>query len=168
MGSPVGSSNKQLYVGFSLTHASEEFKTRVEAFKTALRQMGYSVLDFFSPVAGTPRDVYEWDIGHCVVDCDAYVGICDEASIGLGWELAEAVRLGKPTLAVAHVDSKVTRLVLGAADAEPNLRFESYEDLVKDVPRFVNELFAPIPHSRGSQVSWRSAGALMEGREQRP
>lgn len=135
---------KKLYVGCSLTHAPEAFKTKVEDLKTVLRQQGYEVFDFVGLVAGTARDVYEWDIGHCIGDCDGFIGICDEASIGLGWELGEAVRLGKACLAVAHTSAKVTRLVLGAAEAETNLRFETYEDLVGDIPPLVDELFASV------------------------
>jgi nucleoside 2-deoxyribosyltransferase len=135
---------RRLYVGFSLTWASREFSAKVENLKAVLRQKGYHVLDFFDPVGGTPREVYEWDIGHCVSSCDVFLAICDEASTGLGWELAEAVKLRKPTLAVAHVNSKVTRLVLGAADTESNLQFEVYEDLVKDIPPVVDKTFADL------------------------
>lgn len=131
----------KLYVGCSLTMAPEAFKAEVEAFKDALRAEGYEVFDFVGLVNGTPEDVYRWDIGHCVEDCDVLIGICDEPSIGLGWEMGEAVRLGKPVLAVAHLDSKVTRLVLGAADVEPNLRFERYENLNQILP-LVDEVLA--------------------------
>ncbi len=135
------STKKNIYIGCSLTHAPEEFKTKVEDFKAALRNEGYEVLDFLGVIAGTPREVYDWDIKHCVADCDGFIGICDEASIGLGWELGEAVRLGKPCLAVAHADARVTRLVLGAAEAEPNLRFATYEDLTQDIMPLVAKMF---------------------------
>jgi hypothetical protein len=123
----------KLYVGCSLTHASDEFKTSVENLKKTLRMGGYEVFDFVGLVNGTPKDVYNWDIGHCIKDCDAFIGICDFPSIGLGWEMNEAIRLGKPSLGVAHNDAHVTRLVIGAAEVEPNFRFERYKDLVKDV-----------------------------------
>jgi hypothetical protein len=118
----------KLYVGCSLTGASEEFKKGVEGFKTALRAEGYEVFDFVGLVAGTAKGVYDWDIGHCVRDCDALIGICDLPSIGLGYELCEAVRLEKPVLALALTGSTVTRLVLGAAEAESNFRFERYQN----------------------------------------
>jgi hypothetical protein len=123
-----------------LTHASEEFKTSVENLKEALRAEGYEVFDFVGLVDGTVKDVYEWDIGHCIKDCDAFIGICDFPSIGLGWEANQAIRLGKPSLGVAHKDAHVTRLILGAAEVEPNFRFERYEDLVKDVLAMVETL----------------------------
>jgi nucleoside 2-deoxyribosyltransferase len=129
----------KLYVGCSLTSAPEAFKTQVESCKDELRREGYEVFDFVGLVNGTAEEVYNWDIGHCVRDCDVFVAICDEPSIGLGWELSEAVRLGKPVLAVAHKDAKVTRLLLGAADVEKNLRFERYDNL-RDILPLVNEL----------------------------
>lgn len=136
----------QLYVGCSLTLAPEAFKQEVENLKHALRSRGYEVFDFVGLVNGTPKDVYGWDIGHCVRDCDIFIGICDEPSIGLGWELGEAVRLGKPVLAAAHVDATVTRLVLGAAETESNMRFERYKHLTDLLP-LVDELAQRVKES---------------------
>ena len=134
------SGKARLYVGCSLSHASEQFKLNVEALKVALRQQGYDVFDFVGLVKGTARDVYEWDLGHCIAECDAFIAICDEPSTGLGYELCRAVALGKPVLALAHVDAKITRMLLGAAEVEPNLRFERYQDLTTDVPAMVAQL----------------------------
>lgn len=131
----------KVYVGCSLTLAPEAFKLTVEDFKKALRREGYEVFDFVGLVDGTPADVYSWDIGHCVRDCDIFIAICDEPSIGLGWELGEAARLGKPVLAIVHADAKVTRLVIGAAEIEPNVRFERYQKLSDMLP-IVAELAA--------------------------
>ena len=124
----------KIYVGCALTLASEEFRHSVEAFKGDLRAEGYEVFDFLGLVEGTAADVYKWDIGHCVGDCDIFLAICDLPSIGLGYELCEAVRLGKKVLAVAHKDAKVTRQVLGAAEIEPNMRFERYDQLADVIP----------------------------------
>jgi nucleoside 2-deoxyribosyltransferase len=90
----------------------------------------------------TEAHVYNWDIGHCVRNCDAIIGICDYPSIGLGYELGEAVRLKKPVLAIAHEDSRVTRLILGAAEVEPNFRFERYKNINKDILKLVNHWLA--------------------------
>lgn len=127
----------RLYIGCSLTKATEEFRKAVEGLKDEIRGQGYEVFDFVGLIKGTPRDVYEWDIGHCVKDCDVFIAICDEPSIGLGFEMCEAIRLGKPTLAIAHEASVVTRVVAGAAEVEPNLTFLRYRDLLKDVPGMV-------------------------------
>jgi len=124
----------KVYVGCALTEAPEAFKSDVEAFKIRLREKGYEVFDFVGLVAGTALDVYEWDMGHCVGECDIFIGICDFPSIGLGFETNQALRLGKPILLVAHQNAKVTRLVLGAAEAEPSIRFERYSKLDEILP----------------------------------
>lgn len=133
----------KLYVGCALTNAPEEFKQTVEDFKVSLREAGYEVFDFVGLVAGTARDVYDWDIQHCVGECDAFIGICDFPAIGLGFETSRALTLGKPVLLVAHKDTKVTRLILGAAEAEPTLTFERYTTL-KDVLPLVDTLVKNI------------------------
>ena len=130
----------KLYVGCSLSKAPQTFKDSVEALKEALRSQGYEVFDFVGLVKGTSKDVYEWDIGTCVATCDAFIAICDEPSIGLGYELCEATRLGKPVLAVAHKNAQVTRLVHGAAEVEPNVTFATYTDLVTDVPKLISSM----------------------------
>jgi hypothetical protein len=128
----------KLYVGCGLTNAPEEFKEGVEQLKDRLKKH-YDVFDFVGLTAGTAEDVYRWDIEHCVADCDLFVGVCDYPSIGLGWELNEAIDLYKPTLGVAHEKALVTRLVLGAAAVKPNFTFQRYNDLALEVPAFVEE-----------------------------
>jgi hypothetical protein len=140
-------SQKSLYVGCCLTSAPEEFTDQVEALKDALR-LNYNIYDFVGLVNGTSEDVYRWDIENCVANCDMFVGVCDYPSIGLGWELSESIRLEKPTLGVAHEDSKVTRLVLGAAAVKPNFSFERYQDMVTDIPCIIDEQFA-LMHPSG-------------------
>jgi hypothetical protein len=134
---------KSLYIGCCLTGAPEEFTGQVEELKDSLRQ-NYEVFDFVGLTAGTAEDVYRWDIDHCVADCDMFVSVCDHPSIGLGWELSESVRMNKPTLAVAHENARVTRLVLGAAALKPNLSFERYQDMVADVPRLIEVKFQAV------------------------
>lgn len=124
----------KLYVGCALTDAPEDFKQSVEDFKGLLREAGYEVFDFVGLVAGTVRDVYDWNIQHCVGECDAFIGICDFPSIGLGFETSQALTQEKPILLVAHNDTKVTRMVLGAAEAEPTLSFERYNTLEEVLP----------------------------------
>jgi len=125
----------KLYVGCSLTHAPEQFREGVQTFKNVLRGQGHELFDFIGLVDGTDEDVYRWDIGHCVRDCDMFVAICDYPSTGLGWEMCEATRLNKPVLALAHEQSCITRLVLGAAATEPNVIFERYATLLDAVPQ---------------------------------
>jgi hypothetical protein len=125
----------KLYIGCSLTQASPEFVEQVEDLKSTLRK-DHEVFDFLGLTAGTANDVYRWDIQRCVGQCTLFVAICDHPSIGLGYELGTAVELHhKPTLAVAHEDAKVTRLILGIDD--PNFTIERYNDLCQDVPQMV-------------------------------
>ncbi len=124
----------KLYVGCALTHAEEDFRQSVEKFKENLRKADYEVLDFLWVLDDdpTPKQVYEWDIKGCVKNCDVLVGICDHPSLGLGFEIGEAVRMGKRVILIAHNETKVSRLVVGAADVEPNVSFHRYEHLEKD------------------------------------
>lgn len=135
----------KLYIGCALTYAPPDFIEAVEKFKQALSSNGYEILDFYGlHTVGTPKDVYKNDIRKCVRKCEAFIGICDYPSIGLGYEINEAVHLGRPVLAVAQAKTKVTRLVLGAAEVEPNFRFERYSDLRKDAILLVDSWLSKL------------------------
>lgn len=135
----VVSKKHKLYVGCALTESPEKFKDGIDKLKSALRSEGYEVFDFVGLVDGTPKDVYEWDVNLCIKNCDAFIAICDYPGIGLGFELGEAKNLKKPILALAQNDSRVTRLVLGLAEVEPNAQFERYGDIGTDVVPLVNK-----------------------------
>ena len=129
---------KVIYVGCSLTHASAEFKQSVAEFKDMLRAEGYEVLEFLGLTAGTSADVYTWDIHQCVGKCHFFVAICDLPSTGLGYELGTAVeKRGISTLAVAHIDTQVTRLVQGIT--HPLFQFRRYRHL-SEVVGIVKEI----------------------------
>lgn len=136
----------ELYVGCGLTLASEEFKNDVEELKDRLSD-NWEIMQFLGLVAGTAADVYRKDIIENVGGCDAFLGVCDEPSIGLGWEFCEATNLRKPTLAVAHRNSKVTRMVLGAPAFNPTMSFRRYENMLEEVPAIVLEEFAVVRNS---------------------
>jgi nucleoside 2-deoxyribosyltransferase len=142
-----------VYVGCSLTHASDAFRKGVEELKERLRTQGFTVFDFIGLVNGTPSEVYESDIGKCVRNCDVFIAVCDEPSTGLGYELCEAVRLKKAVLAVAKTDAHVTRLVLGAAEIEPNLTFATYDDIATDVPILLSQLIDKVAGLQASVVT---------------
>jgi len=119
--------------------APEDFKKWIEDLKNTLRA-SYEVSDFVGLTAGTPKDVYMWDIHECVAKCDAFVAICDYPSIGLGYEMGVAVeKLKKPTLALARKDSKISRMVLGVD--QPHYRFERY-DSMEEIPELVKKFLA--------------------------
>lgn len=130
----------KIYVGCSLTHASEEFRQSVEVVKNELRNHK-TILDFLGLEAGTEENVYLHDIEN-VKACDLFVAICDHPSLGLGYELATAVeKYGKPTLAVAHADTKVTRMILGIN--HPQFSFKRYTH-ISEIPALVEEKIATI------------------------
>ncbi len=133
---------KKLYVGCGLTLASQAFKDEVERTKEELAR-DWEIMQFLGTTAGTEVDVYEVDIVKNVGGCDAFVGVMDEPSWGLGWESREAVMLGKPALLVAQKDSKITRLALGATSFV-DIRFRRYEDMARDVPDIVREEFGTV------------------------
>lgn len=136
-------SHLKVYVGCALTHATEEQKAAVEAFKKFLRQF-CTVLDFVGLTAGTSSDVYNYDIHECVKKCDLFIADCTQLSLGLGWELGTSVETCKTrTMAVAQQGTKVTRLVLGAAEVHPFVTFQYYvnlEDLAPSVFEALSEL----------------------------
>jgi len=116
---------KKLYVGCSLTQAPKEFIAQVESLKEGLSEK-YEILDFIGLKSGTARDVYDWDINKCIKECDLLLAIADYPAIGLGWELAKANELGKEIVVVAREDSKVTRLLIGAAEVHKNISIFRY------------------------------------------
>jgi len=136
-------SKRKLYVGCGLTFAPQSFKDHVEQLKSTLREQ-WEVLEFLGTTAGAAADVYRHDIIENVGGCDALLAIADEPSFGLGWEVREAVLLGKPVVAVAHEDSRVTRMLLGATLFFPHLRFRTYKDMIRDVPGILEAELAEI------------------------
>lgn len=99
----------KIYIGCSLTYASEEFKQEIEELKNILRK-DYEILDFVWLVDWTCTDVYNWDT-NCVKSCDLMIAECSYPSIGLWYELWLWNSLKKPIFAIAKKDAKVTRLV---------------------------------------------------------
>ena len=121
----------KLYVGCGLTQAPEDFKQKVAELKERFENIpSVHVLKFLGLVDGDNHDVYVHDIINCVGECDLMVAICDEPSTGLGWEMCEQTKRGKPLLAFGHADLKITRLVL-----DPRLpgyqfiRYQTFDDI---------------------------------------
>lgn len=130
---------KVIYVGCSLTHATEEFKEAVEGLKKELSKT-YTVTDFLGLIKGTAQDAYKTDIGN-VKNCDLFVAECSYPSTGLGIELGTAISLEKPILAVAHTAARVTRLVQGIT--HPRFTFRRYDDM-SEIVYFVEEKLASL------------------------
>ncbi len=116
---------KTIYVGCSLTHASEEFKQSIEKLKNDLRK-NYTVFDFLGLTDGTEKDAYEYNIEN-VKKCDLFLAECSYPSTGLGIELGVGLSLDKQIIAVAVGDAKVSRLVQGVT--HPKFTFRRYDNI---------------------------------------
>lgn len=132
-----------IYIGCSLNGAPQPFVREVTKLKQSLKK-DYDLLEFVGLNYKSVKQVYEWDIEHCVKDCDLFVAICDERSTGLGWELCEAVHLGKPVLAVSHKEANISGIVLGAAELKDNFKFARYTNLHRDIPKMISEHFIKL------------------------
>jgi hypothetical protein len=123
--------NYCVYVACSLTHASEEFKQQVELLKDSLRKV-CRVLCFLGISDDTAHAIYEHDIHNCVYRSDLVVAITDFPSTGLGYEIGTQVEARRmPVLAVAHIDSKVTKLILDPQ--QPGYEFHRYRNFHEEV-----------------------------------
>ena len=126
-----------VYVACSLTHASQEFRDKVEIFKNELKSF-CNVLSFVGLSDDSPHETYLWDINECVNKSDLVFAICDFPAIGLGYEIATQVETRrKPCIAVAHDKSLVTKLILDTR--QPHFEFKRYRDLHKDGLKMVVE-----------------------------
>lgn len=119
-----------VYVACSLTHASMEFRQKVEDFKQELRSL-CNVLCFLGIDGYPPHEIYVFDIHKCVGSSDLVVAICDLPSIGLGYEMGTQIEGRKmPCLAIAHEDSLVSDLIKDIR--QPGVEFRRYGDLLAD------------------------------------
>ena len=133
---------RRLYFSCALTGLPPEHRERMIALRESLAEY-FEILRFCSPDE-PPEDIYHHDIHVCVETCDLLLAICNEPSTGLGWELSTSVeKLGKPTLAVAHVNARVTPIVMGAK--YPHYEFSRYfsaSDILAMVLDFEKRQFA--------------------------
>lgn len=127
-----------IYVGCALSHATQEYKDKIETLKRHLRSLGYTVLDFIGLTRGDCRDVFNRDVVECVGGCQLFVAVADHPSTGLGIEIGAALwKYNVPTLIVGQNDAVVTRL---AQDMDhPLVSFQCYEDMIIDIPRLIQE-----------------------------
>ncbi len=125
----------KIYLAHSLTQAPEEFKAQMLRLWQALKAE-HEVLEYFGLEGGAPADVFKHDTG-CVANCDLLLAEVTYPAIGLGFEIAAALNLGKKVLAVAKPDAKISRLILGINS--PGYQFKNYST-VEDVAAMVAEL----------------------------
>lgn len=133
---------KKLYVGCAINNLSPEnkvtFLKQIADLKDSLRGH-FEVLDFVGDSSAPIEVIYTHDIHNCVGQADCMLAICDHPSTGLGYELGTALEKHDiPVLAVAHVDSSVTRLVQGITGRK--FKFARYEDFGEVGPMAIEVL----------------------------
>jgi nucleoside 2-deoxyribosyltransferase len=72
-----------------------------------------------------PRVVYQRDIDW-IISCDALIAEVSTPSHGVGYEIAYALGIGKPTLCCHRRGVKVSKMITG--NTSPGLLVRSYED----------------------------------------
>ena len=100
----------RIYIGCPLSGTTAEYRESIEKFKKRL-ELHFSVLHFAGLNNGSPEEIVKYDLQQ-IRDCDLFVGICDQTSLGLGIEIGTANSLGKPTLLVAK-DENVSAMIRG-------------------------------------------------------
>lgn len=120
---------KKIYVGCSLTHATQEYRDSIEKFKETLRAK-YEVMQFMGLVKGTGRERFDWDV-QCVKSADFFIADVSLPSTGLGIELGVAYEMKKPVLLIANKDAKVALMVEGHPGAVREIvRYETLDDVL--------------------------------------
>ena len=133
--------DQSVYVGCALTHAPQQFKDDIVAFKAGIRRYIH-VLEFVGPTAGTPKDVYKTDIRYAE-EALLFVAVCDIPSIGLGMEIQARFHAKRPLLLLARDFSQVTRIVSGGAEVHAGITVTgTYKDLPTEGPRIVQEVLS--------------------------
>lgn len=120
----------KIYLANSLTHAPEAFKTEMEILKRRLKEQ-YEVLEYFGLAAGEPAEIYSHDMKQ-VNACDLVLAEVSYPSLGVGFEIATALDLGKRVLAAAKHEAKVGRIIVGIS--RPNftfIRYSSADEILK-------------------------------------
>jgi hypothetical protein len=114
----------KIYLAHGLTQAPEAYKQRMLDFRQKLKEK-FEVLEYFGLGEGSPEQVFEHDFG-CVKNCDLLLAEVSWPGLGLGFEIATALFLGKQVLACATSDAKLSRMVLGIN--LPNYKLIKYSD----------------------------------------
>jgi hypothetical protein len=104
----------------------------------------FTVLDFLGTATGSPQDTYTRDIVECVGTADCMLAIWDYPSGGLGYETCFAVeKVGIPVLGMAHMESSVSRLILGIHGESKKFVFSRYVCIDEIVPRTIRVFLEP-------------------------
>jgi nucleoside 2-deoxyribosyltransferase len=88
-----------------------------------------------------PSSIYERDMAW-VRDSEALIAEVSTPSLGVGYEIATALHLGKPVLCLYRQGSTLSKMILG--NSEPNIRVEPYntpQELLFQIDRFLSGLY---------------------------
>jgi 2'-deoxynucleoside 5'-phosphate N-hydrolase len=87
-----------------------------------------------------PREVFERDTGW-VTAADALIAEVSTPSLGVGYEIALAVQLGKPVLCVYRSGVRLSKMISG--NTAPNLTVAAYSDET-DLDRIVEAFLQAV------------------------
>ena len=133
-----------VYVSCALTGMSADYVGKIKGVIATIQSRGHGMLHWqLVQPSWTPAQLYRHD-KRCAKECTVMLVICDERSTGMGMEAAFGIDcVGKPVLFVAHRDSVVTPMVLGAAEVEPNSQLVRYNSLA-EVPDLFDAFLAEV------------------------
>lgn len=127
------------YISGALLNAAQLDQSRIlyERFAEACRAAGWEAYvphQHADPVRDahlSNTEVAERDVDH-VTASDVLVAYVGEPSLGVGAEVAIALRAGKRVLVVAEADRRVSRFLLGLVELHPSqaqvLRYRSVDE----------------------------------------
>jgi nucleoside 2-deoxyribosyltransferase len=88
----------------------------------------------------SPREVFERDT-NWVKDCDALIAEVSTPSLGVGYEIALAVQLGKPVLCVYRSGIRLSKMISGnTAPSITVIMYSSEAELDEHVDTFLEKL----------------------------
>ena len=113
---------KKIYFACSIT-GGREFEQVYQELVVALGQDGHQVLTAHLAESGAgaweaelgPQAVYQRDTDW-IRECDVLIAEVSVPSHGVGYEVAFALGLGKPVLALHHSDRRVSKMITGNPD----------------------------------------------------
>ena len=73
----------------------------------------------------TPTSIYERDM-KLLNECDVVIAEVSNPSLGVGYEVCQALRLKKPTLCLFQIDIFVSRIIIG--NTSPYITLGEYKD----------------------------------------
>ncbi len=134
-----------IYFACSIT-GGREFESVYQEFVAALAQDGHQIPTAHLVESGVgaleagidPSTVYTRDVDW-IRACDVLIAEVSVPSHGVGYEVAFALGLGKPVLALYQQGRKVSKMITGNPDV--NLQVQAYQDL-DDGVRVLREFLA--------------------------